>query len=114
MSKDSITSFTELFGEPTALTPEKFQSFMTETMDHLLKLREQLTSSDPKERESALSEAVELQAMLNHHMIKLGEFTNPYELSEAEMMDRMSESDQELLVSAKDQFTKLKTSFSPA
>jgi hypothetical protein len=113
MNKDYVNSFGELFEGVTVLTPERLQSFMTQTLEYLLKLRVQLSSSDSKEREEALSAAMELQTLLGHQMAKLGETIDLSEVSEREIMERMSKNDLELLAHAEEQFTELKSFFMP-
>jgi hypothetical protein len=116
MDKTYIDGLKELFGDMSSMTPEKLQSFMKHTMDHLIGLRQKLSSKDPQDREEAMNAALELKGVLEGQMADLGKVIgiDPSKLSETDLMERMNENDQNLMVSAKAQFNELKSSSMPA
>jgi len=113
MSKNYLDTIKEMFSDTVAMTPEKIQAFIKETMDHLLSLRGKMDSADLKERESAMTSALELKELLEAQMTilkqKMG--IDAFQFSESDLIQRMKESEREILLDAKAQFNDLKRSF---
>lgn len=64
----SINLLKELTKDLESLTPEKLQGFIKGMGESLLLLKEQMESSDPKEREDAVLSALELKVTLEREM----------------------------------------------
>lgn len=64
MAKDILEKFDELFGDLDAMTPQKVELLVHETLKFFEHLKTQLTSGDEKSRKEALDTAMELQKKL--------------------------------------------------
>jgi hypothetical protein len=112
MKKNYINSIKEVFIDKESLTPEKFQSFMGETVQYLSELRVKLGSTELKEREEAIKAALELKEVLETQMIALSQSMgiDLSQLSETALVERMGSSEREAFDAAKEQFDALKNS----
>ncbi|MBS0616253.1 MAG: hypothetical protein JSR58_06870 [Verrucomicrobia bacterium] len=64
MANDILKKFDELFGDLDAMTPQKVEMLVHETLKFFEHLKTQLTSGDEKARKEALDTAMELQKKL--------------------------------------------------
>lgn len=112
MKKNYINSIKEVLVDRESLTPEKFQSFMGETVQYLSELRVKLGSTELKEREEAIKAALELKEVLETQMIALSQSMgiDLSQLSETDLVERMGKSEREAFDAAKEQFDELKNS----
>ncbi len=114
MIKNYINSIKELLGDQASITPEKFESFMGETVEYLSELRMQLASTEPKDREEAITTALELKEVLETQMSVLSQSMGVdfSQLSETDLIERMNEGEREAFDSAKEQFSEFKKTIS--
>lgn len=107
-----LQNLQELFGDLSALTPEKLQSFVGETMKKLFDLKHQLESSDPKTREEGIRAATELKEALESQLEQMAKLAGVDPAQWAGMLNQtLSDQEQEILQNAKEQFQYLKNSF---
>ena len=105
MANKYITTLQEMLANKESMTPEKLSSFVGETMQYLQELRAQVTSKDPKHREEALNQTLELKGVLEAQMGTMGiDFAR---LSQLDLKNQIPDSEQEVYASTKEQFSAL-------
>lgn len=89
----------ETFSNPTSLTPEKLGQVVEESMKYFQDLQAKLASEDPKDREAAMNDSMELRELLEQQMAALCESTglDPAQLSALTDDPNMSPQDQAVM-----------------
>jgi hypothetical protein len=103
----------ETFSDVQSMTPDKLRKVIDESMQYFQTLQGRFASENPKDREEALAESMELRGLLEKQMAALCEATgfDPAQLTAfVEDASNFSPQDQEILNEVK---AKLKT-FAPA